>query len=195
MELITHQNYNKEYFYRFSEQYLFDESVPKDIREIWSVSLNLFNHCFFDFEFIEPSNLYSLMTVEAALKVLLIGEFNDPEKVTMGPLIHKLIGKYRKSHNLTKKQIEWLELNFIIRNHKAHIDKRMFGPPFALTMIPSSYDFIWGLFCKPVLLLIPGCDFLNSMNLILEYTHSHPFVIYNRRQRDFENYGLFGLGY
>ncbi len=195
MEQITRHLYSKETFYRFTEQFKFDDSVPNNIKDIWSVSLDLFNHCYFDFEFIEPSNLYSLMTVEAALKVLFINDFPDPEKITMGPLIHKLIGKYRKSHKLTPDQIKWLELNFELRNKKAHLDKKMFGPPFGMTMIPASFDFIWGLFCNPILLLIPGCEFLNGMNFIFKYPLSHPFTIYKKEKRNFDKYGLFGMGY
>jgi len=195
MEAITRQIHSKESYYQFTELHQFDNSVPENVRGIWSLSLDLFNHIHFNYEFSSPSNLYALMAVEAALKSVMKDEIGNMEKETMGRVVRRFIRKYEKEYNLTKAEIDWFKPLVAVRNFGAHPKGNHFGSPFGQTMIPRAYDFIWGLFCRPMMILTPHSPFLQKMDFLLMLINEHPYVVHKTRKRMFEKQGLLGSGY
>jgi hypothetical protein len=193
MEEFTGINHQKESYYQYTEQFQFDDSVPENVREIWSLALDLFNHIHFNFEFSEPSNLYVLMTVESALIEVMKNEIPDLKRETMGKVVRRFIKKY--SRILTEDDKKWLEILVLMRNSRAHLRNKMYGPPFGMSLIRPSFNFICGLFYNPIMILTSKSPFVIRMDRLMEMINDYPYVFYKRRFREYDKNGLFDLGY
>lgn len=147
-----------EYYYNLAADCSLPETVPENIREIWEVAQHLLVYTLYDHSFLEASNLYCSLAVEAALKVFCKEEIESlrQEKLNAGKKIKEngfydilQIFEKKVSSELTNEEMkfmhDWLEAVRTIRNQMAHLNKHQ--PLWvSYSHLPNTSEFLKNVF-------------------------------------------------
>lgn len=147
-----------EYYYKLAIDCGLPESIPENVRGIWEVAQHLLVYSLFEVSFLEASDLYCSLAVEAALKHFCKEEIEalHKEKVKTGkkfrePGFHDIcrIFEAKIKAQLTNEELEFLHdwLNAVreLRNHMAHLKKHT-HLWVSYSMLPRASEFLKNLF-------------------------------------------------
>jgi hypothetical protein len=149
-----------EYYYQLAADCELPKSIPENVREIWEVAQHLLIYALFEVSFLEASDLYCSLAVEAALKDYCKEEIQvlRQEKLKTGKKFKEpaffdvcRIFETKVKTDLTHEELkflhDWLEVFRTLRNKMAHMKKH--APLWvSYSMLPRSSEFLKYLFDK-----------------------------------------------
>lgn len=152
------QRLDLEYYYDLAASCALPETLPENVREIWKVAQHLLVYTIYDHSFLEASNLYCSLAVEAALTDFCKEEIESfrQERSKNGKKFRDL-GFYdvcqffekKVSSQLSEEEMKfmhnWLEVVRTIRNKMAHLKKHQ--PLWvSYSHLPISAEFLKNVF-------------------------------------------------